>query len=458
VREFFSDKIFFATLLKLWLPIAFQQLIFALLTLFTGMMVGQLGETAVAAVGLANQIGFLLNLMLFGMGSGSAIFVAQFWGKRDVDNIRRVLGIALTIGLLGAGAFSFIAFVIPEHALALYSTDRAVIALGSEYLRVVGLSYLPLAITTAFGVTLRSTGNVRLPVTTSVIALTLGAVMNYALIFGAFGLPALGVLGSAIGTAIARALECCSLLAVTYGYRMVAAATLREMFTFERAFLFTMLKTIVPVTVNEIVWSVGVSTYSSIYGRISTESIAAISIAGTIETLAYVPFVALANSAAIMIGNRVGAGEEHKAFGYATRFWRIVLASAVTMGALIFLSADFILGFYHIDATTRELARTILHLIATLFWLKTSNMLFVVGVLRAGGDARVVALIDTVPLWTLGVPLAAGAAFIFGLPAYWVFLCTYSDEVTKFSLAVWRFFSKRWIRNLAREHQRAETP
>ena len=450
MREFFSDKVFFATLVKFWLPIAFQQLIFALLTLFTGMMVGQLGETAVAAVGLANQIGFLLNLLLFGMGSGSAIFVAQFWGKRDVENIRRVLGIALTIGLLGAGIFSFVAFVIPEHALALYSTDHAVIALGSEYLRIVGLSYLPFAITTAFSVTLRSTGNVRLPVTTSVIALTLGAAMNYGLIFGAFGLPALGALGSGLGTAIARWLECGSLLAVTYGYRMIAAASLREMCTFERAFLFKMLKTILPVTVNEIVWSVGVSIYNSIYGRIGTESIAAISIAGSIETLAYVPFVALANSAAIMIGNRVGAGEEHMAFGYATRFWRIALASAVTMGTLIFLGADFILGFYNIDATTRELARTILHLIAVMFWLKTSNMLFVVGILRAGGDARFVAVIDTVPLWILGVPLAAGAAFIFGLPAFWVYVCTYGDEITKFTFAVWRFFSKRWIHNLAR--------
>ena len=345
MRSFLGDKEFFSPLLKLWCPLALQQLIFSLLNLLSMMMIGQLGDSTVAAFGLAAQIAFLLQLLLFGVGSGSAIYVAQFWGKHDVRNIRRVLGVSLGLGLSGAAFFAFVALAIPEFALGIYSTDRAVIALGSEYLRIVGFGYLAIAITTSYAVTLRSTGQVRLPVTISVISLGLGLALNYLLIFGQFGLPALGIQGSAIGTVIARWLECAWLLATIYSRPSVAAATPREMFAFDAAFLRRVLKTILPVTVNEIVWSAGISTYNLIYGRIGTEAVAAVSIAGTIENLAYAPFVGLANAAAVMIGNRIGADEEHKAFEYAKRFWRIVILLSVGVGGIIFISADGILSF-----------------------------------------------------------------------------------------------------------------
>jgi putative MATE family efflux protein len=453
MQGFFGDKEFLGTLLKLWFPIALQQLIFSLLGLLSMMMIGQLGDTTVAAFGLAAQIGFLFQLLLFGVSSGSAIFVAQFWGKHDVKNIRRVLGISLGLSLLGAAFFAFVALVIPEFALGIYSTDRAVIALGSEYLRIVGVGYLAIAITTSYAVTLRSTGNVRLPVTISVISLGLGVALNYALIFGQFGLPALGIQGSAIGTALARWLECTWLLAYIYTHSSVAAASVREMFAFDMAFTRRVLKTILPVMVNEIVWSTGISTYSLIYGRIGTEAVAAVSIAGTIENLAYVPFVALANAAAVLIGHRVGADEEHKAFEYAKRFWRMVMLLAICIGGIIFLSADGILSFYKIDATTHLFARNILTVMAFGLWIKSSNILLIVGVLRAGGDARVSAIIDAAPVWLVGIPLAAVGAFVFGLPVYWVYLLTLSDEAVKCLLAGWRMISKKWITNLARQHR-----
>lgn len=457
MREFFDDKNFFATLGKLWFPIALQQLIFSLLGFATVTMIGQLGETAVAAVGLANQILFLFQLVLFGVGSGSAIFVAQFWGKRDIKNIRRVLGVCLGLSLLGAGIFSFIAFVIPEFALAIYSTDRAVIALGSEYLRIAGWSYIPIALTTSYSVTLRSTGNVRLPVSVSVFTLGLGALLNYALIFGAFGLPTLGVLGSAVGITLARWLECGSLLAITYLRRSVAAASPREMLTFDAAFLFSILKAVLPVTLNEIIWSLGISTYNAIYGRIGTEAIAAVSIAGAIETIAFVPFVGMASAGAILIGHCIGADEEHKASDYAKRILQIGLILSALIGIAIFVSADTILGLYNVDATTRGFARNILTVMAGGLWIKTSNLLYIVGILRAGGDVRVSAVIDVGPLWLIGIPAALVGAFVFGLPAPWVYLLTLSDEAAKCVLATWRVLSHKWINNLARQHHQARS-
>jgi len=452
VQSFFNDKTFFSALFKLWTPIALQQLIFSLLNFVSTMMVGQLGETSVAAVGLAGQIFFLFQLLLFGISSGSAIFIAQFWGKRNLKNIHRVLGISITLGLMGTLVFSIIAILFPQWAIGVYTTDPGVITLGSEYLRIAGLQYFFVAITTSYAVTLRSTGNVRMPVTISIFALGLGAALNYVLIFGQFGMPALGVQGIAIGSIIARVIECALLLTLTYTTHSSAAASLREMLSFDRGFLTSILKTMLPVVLNEILWSLGISLYSLIYARIGTESVAAVSIAASIENLAFVPFIAVANSAAIMIGNRIGADEEHKAMEYAMRFWRMNIIASILMGSAIFISADSVLGFYNIDATTTQFARNVLIVMACAMWIKVSNMLLVVGVLRAGGDARVSALIDVSPLWLVGLPAAALGGFVFGLPVYWVYLLTISDEACKLILAAWRVISKRWINNLARPH------
>jgi putative MATE family efflux protein len=456
MQEFLNDKTYFTTLLKLWAPIALQQLIFSSLNYVSTIMVGQLGETAVAAVGLANQIFFLFQLLIFGATSGAAIFVAQFWGQRDIKNIRRILGISVTLGLAGALIFSLIALVFPTEAIGIYSSDPAVIALGSECLRIAGLAYLAVAITTSYSVTLRSTGNVRLPVTISVSALCLGAFLNYALIFGLFGFPTFGAQGSALGSTIARFVECALLLGLTYAKGSVAAATLSEMFAFDFAFLKRTLKTILPVMVNEILWSTGISAYNLIYGRIGTEAVAAVSIAASIENLAFVPFIALANVAAIMIGHLIGAGEERRALAYAKRFLQLNIVVGVVMGCTIFVSADTILKFYIIDPTTQQFARNVLTVMALAIWIKVSNMMLIVGLLRAGGDARVSAVIDVSPLWMVGLPAAAAGAFIFGLPVYWVYLLTITDEACKFCLALWRVVSKRWINNLTRPHVTAE--
>jgi putative MATE family efflux protein len=449
MRDFFADKDFFRALGGLWFPIALQQLIFSLLGFATVTMIGQLGETAVAAVGLANQILFLFQLLLFGVGSGSAIFIAQFWGKRDVKNIRRVLGICVGLSLLGASLFSFIALVIPEHALALYSTDRAVITLGSAYLRIAGWSYVPLAITTSYAVALRSTGNVRLPVSISIFALTLGAGLSYALIFGAFGLPTLGVLGSAISIVLARALECGLLLTITYARDLVVAARPREIASLDAPFAAAILRSVIPVTLNEIVWSLGISTYSAIYGRIGTEALAAVNIAAAVETIAFVPFIGLAGGGAVLIGNAIGADKEAYALQYARRLLLMALGCGVFIGSVILLSADAILGLYNVDVTTRGYARQVLTVIACGLWLKASNSLYIVGILRAGGDVRVSALIDVLPLWLIGIPSAFVAAFVLGLPVPWVYLLTFTDEAAKGILATRRVFTQRWIKNLA---------
>jgi len=444
----FSDRPFYGTMVRLVIPIAIQQLVASLLNAIDVVMIGQLGDTAVAGVGLATQIGFLLNLLLFGIGSGAAIFTAQFWGRADIPNIRRVLGISLLWGLLGSGIFTALAILAPVWTLGVYSRDPAVVALGSGYLHLVGLSYGLFAITFIYSSVLRSTGNVRLPMAVGVCALSLKTVLSYLLIFGHLGLPALGVTGAAIGTVIARFLECITLLILTYSRPSAAAARPREMFAFDAPFLRRFLKTTLPVVLGEVAWSFGMTTYNVVFARIGTEAVAAVNIAGTVENLAFVLFISLATASAIMIGNKIGADDAGKATVYAWRFLALGVAGALVVGTGILLSAETILSFYKISSLTRTLTRGVLTVMGLALWLKASNMMMIVGILRSGGDTRYAFFADAGSVWFVGIPLAFLAAFYFHLPVYWVVVFVLGDEAVKFGLSIHRVFSKRWINNV----------
>ncbi|RLD99098.1 MAG: MATE family efflux transporter, partial [Bacteroidetes bacterium] len=229
MKFLFSDKKFLNTMLKLAAPIMLQNLIFSSLNLVDGVMIGQLGESAVAAVGIANQIFFLVSLLFFGIGSGSAIFAAQYWGRKDTERIQSVLGLSLLMSISGAVLFSLVAILLPVQVISIYSKDPTVISQGSVYLQIVAFSYVVTAITNSFAFVLRSTENVKLPLLTSVVALSLNTLMNYGLVLGNFGLPALGVKGAAIATIISRLIEVVLLLQIIYRRKLPVAAKLPDL-------------------------------------------------------------------------------------------------------------------------------------------------------------------------------------------------------------------------------------
>src|SRR5689334_2971739 len=235
--SFLRDKDFLHSMLALALPVAFQQLISAGLNMIDVLMVGQLGENAVAALGLANQIFFLLILFLFGVTSGMAIFTAQYWGKGDIQNIRRVLGICLAIAMFVALSFSLAATIVPQTLMGFYTEDQAVIQLGSSYLRIVGLSYMMTAITVSYIAVLRSITLVKMTVIVAVIGLGVKTVLAYLLIFGVGIFPELGVRGAAIGTACGWTVECVLVLILVYALKTPLAANPLTFFKFNRPFV-----------------------------------------------------------------------------------------------------------------------------------------------------------------------------------------------------------------------------
>lgn len=449
LMDFYRDPEYFTNLRRLAMPIIAQQFMFSALNMAGVVFVGQKGDVAVAAVGLANQVAFLLNLVHFGIVSGAAMFTAQFWGKRDIPNLRRVLGLCLALALSTGLLFMLLSQFFPAQILNLYSDDPAVIAAGTNYLRIFGWSFFFYAITFSYAYVMRSTGDVKTPTYIGAAALALSTFLSYAFIFGEFGFPELGIEGVAIATLIARGLECAALLGFVYLRGSPVAATLTELFGFDAAFLGRVIKPMLPVILNELFWSLGVTTYNAIYGHISTDAIATINIIGTIEQVAFVVFIGVSNATAVLVGNRIGAGREHEAYLYAGRSLGIGAVGGILMGIVLAFVKAPTLTLYNVSPAVIEDASRVLTIFSIFMWIRINNMTIVVGVLRAGGDTRFSLFLDGVIIWLVGVPLAALGAFAFHLPVYFVYLCAMSEELTKWFLGINRYFSKKWINNLA---------
>jgi putative MATE family efflux protein len=444
----FQDKKFFSTMLRLAAPIMLQNMVFSSLGLVDGLMIGQLGEDAVAAVGVANQVFFILQLLLFGITSGTAIFIAQYWGQKDLERIQSVMGLSLLMSVLGSLILSAGAIVAPLKILGIYTTDVSVLVQGESYLRFVAISYVFSAITFTFSSALRSTENVRLPMAISLMALSINTLLNYCLILGNFGFPALGVKGAAIATTVSRIFETILLLIITYKQKSPIAAKIKSFLNYRILELGKFFKTLLPVIATEITWSFGIATYNIIYARIGTESIAAINIAQTLDRLIFVIFIGLGNACAIMLGKQIGLGENNIAKDYGKKFLVIGASGAAIFGLIMLTLANPLLSLYKVSITTIEYTFKILIAMAITLPIRSLNFLILIGILRSGGDTRFAFFADAGMVWVVGVPMALLGAYVLKLPIHWVYVLSLIQEVVTVVLGIYRFVSGKWIHSL----------
>ncbi len=451
ITRFFKDSEYYRLLFHLAIPIALQSLITSSLTLISVLFIGQLGEVAVASVSLGNQIFFLLNLMVFGITSGCGIFVAQLWGKRDVHNIRRVMGVTIKLALAAAIFFTVVGFLFSEAVLHLYSNDPEVIRRGGDFLRIICWTYGFFTLSIVFSMANRSTGNVRLPLYVSTTALAVEVALAIPLIFGVnwLGIPAMGINGFAWAAIVARILECSALLFFTYRDKNSPVRVgLHELLEWDWKYFKTIFKPVLPVIANETLWSLGITTYNAIYGHIGTDSVAAMNMVQTIEQIAFVIFLGIGTATSIMVGHLIGKGDKEQAFIYAGRSLILQASGAMVMGLLVYLFAGNIFQLYKVSPQVIANAKAVLAVLSMGMWVRSSNHVIIIGILRAGGDTRFSLILDGFVIWLIGVPATAIGAFIFHLPIYLVYALTLSEEVTKFSIGLWRYFSKRWINDM----------
>ncbi len=295
---------------------------------------------------------------------------------------------------------------------------------------------------------MRSTGDVKTPTIIGVGALLISTFLSYSLIFGRFGLPELGIQGAAVAAVIARFLECITLLVIIYARKSPVAASLRELIGFDMVFFKKVLKPMLPVILNELFWSLAITTYNIIYGRMGTQSYAAMNIVTTIEQMAFVVFIGISNATSVLVGNRIGSGQEEEAYLYAGRSLGIGILGGIFLGLILQLVKTPILSLYKVSPEVIQDASNIINVISLFLWVRVNNMTTVIGILRAGGDTRYSLFLDGIIIWIVGVPMAYLGAFVFNLPVYFVYLCAMSADATQWLLGINRYFSRRWINNL----------
>ncbi len=448
-KKMWKDKKFLKAMLAIAIPIALQNLITSSLNMIDTLMISSLGDASIAGVGLANQVFFLYMLMVFGINSGSSIFISQFWGKKDNDNIKKILGLAIFLGSLVGVVFTLIAFFFPEKLMRIFTKDLEVISLGKDYLKIVSFSYIITAIGFSFSVASRSIGQARMPMVVSGISFLTNTLFNYLLIFGKFGFPRLGVKGAAYGTLIARIVELIFILYGIYSNGGVLAGSIEELTSWNKEFVFKYLKTTYPVIINETIWALGNVMYSIAYARIGKEATAAVQVAITVQNIFMVISRGLANSCTVMVGNKIGAEEEETAIIYAKRFLVLATIIGIVLGATLFISSSPVLNlFKNLTPEVYDTANKLLKIIGLVFFIKMFNGTMIVGVLRGGGDTKFSMLLEMASIWLVGVPLAFLGALVFKLPVHIVLALVTLEEVVKAIISIPRLVSKKWVRNV----------
>jgi len=448
IKNLFDDGIFYKSLFLIALPIMLQNLFNSLVNMVSIVMIGKLGTVEIAAVGLGNQIFFLLNMVLFGICSGGGVFTAQFWGKKDIAGIRKNLGLCLTLTVLTAGLFTVASASAPRFIIGLYSKDPAVIACGAQYLRAVAPCFLPFAVSFSFTLVMRSIEKVRLSMVTTFITISLNLLISFALIFGIGPLPAMGVVGAATATVIARIVEMIVLVSVSYGRKYALAGKPAELFGYDAFFVKRFFVIALPVMINEILWSLGVSMQNVIFARTNTDALAAFNITSTFSQLIWVVFIGLGNGASVLIGKKIGEGKEDTARDYASRITLFAPLLAFALSFLLFPLSQILPLFFKVNGNVFGITAMMFIILAVSYPFRAFNMSMIIGVCRSGGDTVFSIFYDISVMWLFTLPLAAAASFIFHAPAWVIYLCLCTEDPLKMTLGLWRLKSGKWLHNV----------
>ena len=447
-----NNKKFYKLLICLCIPIIIQQLISTSINIIDTVMISSLGEASVASIGVANQYFFLFNMALSGIVGGAGIFISQFFGKNDYNNIKKTTGFTSILAIILSLIFFILVLIFPTGIINIFSNDPQVVKLCSEYFKIIILSYPLIAISTVFSMGSRSVRNPKLGMICSSIALVVNIILNYGLIFGNLGMPALGVKGAALATIIARIVE--FLLIVVYVYFIkkdyVLKFTLKDLKHIDTHFAKTFISRSLPIFINDTTWAIGTVLYSVAYAKAGTSAMAASQIATSTGNFFIMTSVCIAIGASIMIGNELGADNIDVAIVYAKKFSALVTIVGLVFGTLLILNIPLLLKIFSIPSYLTSDMSKIFFIMGSMLALRAFNTLIVIGILRSGGDTKYSLFLELGCMWFASLPLTFIAA-VKGAPIYILVLLSYSEEIVKLIFGIPRVLSKKWANNIVKE-------
>lgn len=443
-----EDKHFYRTLAAVALPIALQSLISSSLVLVDNLMVGQLGEKALASVGLAAQIFNIQWMLLFGFCTGCATFVTQFWGVKDLANIRKVAGLGVLVCFSLSMLFFLVAVVAPNSILRLFTDIPEAIEAGSRYVRIGAPCFLLLAITQPLSGILRGTQQTKIPLYISSFSFLLNTGLNYIFIFGKFGFPALGISGAAMATVIARMLEAMLMVAAILSKKNILSGNIRSFFAFNISFVKRVFRNATPTMINEGLWGTADASYNAAYGRIGITSYAAVQASSTIMSLFAHAAFSVGDASLILIGEQLGQGNTDRAYEISKKLIKVGVAVGAIFGVIIIFMANPILQMFDLTQEGLFLARRILLIKGVFLPLSMYLVIQVTGTLRSGGDTKFAMFLEGSTMWLIGVPIAFLGALYFKFPIYVIVLLVQVESIIKAVILSKRYKSGKWLKNM----------
>ena len=445
-----ADKAFLRRLVAIALPITLQSIMFSSRGLVDVLMLGQLGEAEIAAVGVAARATFVTTIMLVGVTTGGALLTAQYWGAGNKEGVRQSTSLTWLISMVFA-VFTVLLFVFfPEAIMGLTTDSREVISLGAEYLVITSVSMFAVACVASMAVGLRAMHQPGTSTFFSGIGIASNIFLNWVLIFGHLGMPALGIKGAAIATVISGAIEVAFLFGYLWRKKHTIAFGLSDLaaiLVVDKIIRF--LKLSLPTTFNFLAWAGGLFAYHAIMGQAGVQGLAALSVMTPVESIALAMMIGMSNAAAVLVGNQLGAKNFEPVYYQAWATIALNLLIAIVVAITLLITNNLILdAFSALTIETRKLAEQFMLILAFGVILRSIPMMAIVGVLRAGGDVKFCLYQDLVAQWLISIPLAAFAAIKLGLEPQWVYLFFLTEEVVKWVGSLMRMASKKWMKNL----------
>ena len=443
-------KTFYKDLRNVVQPMAIQNLISSAVNSADVIMLGYISQTAIAASSLAGNVAFILFMISTGLSSGLVMLGAQYWGKKDTEAIKTLLGIGLRICCSVEIIVACIAAFYPRILMLIFTKDSALIAEGCKYLRAASFSYVCLSFSQMFQAGFKSIERVKIVTITSTTSLFLNIGLNAVFIFGLLGVPKMGITGVGIATSIARFIE--MVICFIYAGRQTDVK-FSVTCVFRRNKLLTrdFFKYSLPAVGNELVWGSAFAMYSVIMGHLGEDIVAANSVVNTVRQLGSVLCFGMAYGGAIVVGKYMGAGDMAVAERNASRLARVTIFSGV-LGAVLLICLYPVLPYIADLNETAAHYRNILLFINAYSLIGASiNTVLICGIFRAGGDSKFGFVADIINMWCVSVPLGLLAAFVFKLPPLWVYFILFLDEFEKMPFVIHHYFKKGWLRNITRD-------
>ena len=441
----FNKKALNRKLVKIATPIAIQGIVSATLSMVDNIMVGFLGETELAAVGVGSQLFMVHYLVLFGILSGSATFMAQFYGTRDMANIRKVIGFDFTL-LAALGAVIFVLVnCFTEGILSVYTEDPAVKALAMQYVKINSLSFLLLAVSSPLEMAFKATQQVRIPMLISNVIFFANIAINYVLIFGKLGFPKMGVAGAAIGTVSSRIIEVLMNSFFAFRTRNEFFGKVRSYFGWDRELVQRIIKNATPTTINEFFWSFGQTMYVAAFSRISTTAYAAYQAANSIFNIFNFAAFSIGDAALILIGEKLGEGDMEYTWKLSKHLIKACILAGVTIGTITILLSGPLSGIFKLTASGKMYTKYILIVFGATMAADLFNGLQIAGILRAGGDTKFAMISESACIWLIAVPLAFTASLVWHLPVHMALLVTRTEMIIRGAILAKRYLSKKWM-------------